>query len=312
MAVSALDNWEKFTYLGITKFHNKGYKGKGITIASRENIKSKHGNQVADIIFQICPDANILVKQDYQDPKKREKNIDIYTTSLFSISDKYEKNIQAAIDFNKEGAFLCCAVGNDASSSCTGLSKYAHWISIGACNLDKGKVSRVYYSSITDNIDYMSFTNLKTNKGLFTGTSCAAPCFASMLALVQGFFKEKIGRKLTHEELIEFIKEHTQDLDKEGFDEKTGFGIFILPDPDEIDVTKYGKVIEQPVFDEKEPYIKMIIGNKEVYVNGEKQLLDVAPLMKDNRAFVPVRFISENLGYQVEWNNETKEIKIFR
>ena len=88
MAVSALDNWEKFTYLGITKFHNKGYKGKGITIASRENIKSKHGNQVADIISQICPDANILVKQDYQDPKKREKNIDIYTTSLFSISDK--------------------------------------------------------------------------------------------------------------------------------------------------------------------------------------------------------------------------------
>ena len=71
----------------------------------------------------------------------------------------------------------------------------------------------MYYSSITDNIDYMSFTNLKTNKGLFTGTSCAAPCFASMLALVQGFFKEKIGRKLTHEELIEFIKEHTQDLD---------------------------------------------------------------------------------------------------
>ena len=311
MAITALDNWEKFTYLGITKFHNKGYKGKGITIASRENTTSKHGNQVADVISQVCPEANILIKQDYRDPNKHEKNIDIYTTSMFFSSDKYEKNVQAAIDLAKKGTFLCCAVGNEASSSCTVLSKYAHWTSIGACNLSSGKITRMNYSSITNDIDFMSFTNLKTNKGIFTGTSCAAPCFAGMLALVQEFFKEKIGRKLTHEELIEFIKEHTQDLDIEGFDEKTGFGIFILPDPDEIDITKYGEIIEQPV-SVIEPYIKMAIGSKEVYVNGEKQLLDVAPLMKDNRAFVPVRFISENLGYQVEWDNIKKEIKIFK
>ena len=56
----------------------------------------------------------------------------------------------------------------------------------------------------------------------------------------------------------------------------------------------------------------MSIGNKEVFINGEKQMLDVAPLIKDNRAFVPVRFISENLGYQVEWDNNKREIKIFK
>ena len=101
------------------------------------------------------------------------------------------------------------------------------------------------YSSITDNIDFMSFTNLKTSKGVFTGTSCATPCFAAMLGLVQGFFIEKIGRKLTNEELLDFIKENTQDLDKEGFDEKTGFGIFVLPDPDEINLSKF---LECPEF----------------------------------------------------------------
>ena len=312
MAVSALDNWEKFNYLGIVKFHNKGYKGKGITIASRENIKSKHGSQVAEILSQICPEANILVKQDYSNPEKREKNIDIYTTSMFFLSDKYEKNVQAAIDFVKEGTFLCCAVGNEASSSCTTLSKYAHWTSIGACDLNKGKVTRMNYSSITDNIDFMSFTNLKTSKGIFTGTSCATPCFAAMLGLVQGFFIEKIGRKLTNEELLDFIKENTQDLDKEGFDKKTGFGIFVLPDPDEIDLSKYGKIISQEPVAQKEPYIKMKIGSKEIYIDGKTQLIDVAPLIKDNRAFVPVRFLSENLGYEVEWDNINKEIKIYK
>ena len=80
----------------------------------------------ADVITQICPEANILVKQDYTNPNKREKNIDIYTTSIFYSSDKYEKNIQAAINFHNEGTILCCAVGNDASASCTSLSKHAH------------------------------------------------------------------------------------------------------------------------------------------------------------------------------------------
>lgn len=312
MAITALDNWEKFNYLGIVKFHNKGYKGKGIIIASREATKSKHGNMVADVIQQICPEATFLENIEYKDPKEMREDIDIYTTSLFFSSDKFERNIQAAINASEKGTFLCCAVGNDAKTSQTYLSKQAHWTSIGACDFIKDKLVRMNYSSITKDLDFATFTNLKTNKGKFDGTSCAAPCFAAMVALLQGFFKEKIGRKLTHEELINFIKEHCQDLDAEGFDENTGFGMFILPDPDDIDLSRYGEIIEKPIENEKEPYIRMTIGNKETYVNGEKILLDVAPLMKDNRAFVPVRFISENLGYQVEWDNTKKEIKIYK
>lgn len=306
------DNWAKFTYLGISKFHEKGFKGKGITIASRENTVSKHGNQVADVITQICPEANILVKQDYTNPNKREKNIDIYTTSIFYSSDKYEKNIQAAINFHNEGTILCCAVGNDASASCTSLSKHAHWLSIGACILSNGKISRANYSSITKEIDFMSFTNLKTNKGIFSGTSCASPCFAAMLALVQQFFKEKAGRKLNYEELLNFIKDNCHDLETEGFDNKTGFGIFILPDPDTIDINKYlldDNIINAPI-EEKEPFIKMTIGSKEIYINGEKQTMDLAPFIKDNKVCIPIRFLAETLGYKVEWNNDKKEIKI--
>lgn len=39
---------------------------------------------------------------------------------------------------------------------------------------------------------------------------------------------------------------------------------------------------------------------------------DVAPYIKDDRTFVPIRFISEALGYDVNWNEDTREVKITR
>lgn len=61
--------------------------------------------------------------------------------------------------------------------------------------------------------------------------------------------------------------------------------------------------------------IKMQIYNKLVTVThrvyGEiRYTLHSVPQIKDSRTFVPLRFISENLGYSVEWNGETQEITI--
>ena len=50
------------------------------------------------------------------------------------------------------------------------------------------------------------------------------------------------------------------------------------------------------------------------YVGGEyktvRYTLDVPPKIKDSRTFIPIRFISEHLGYSVTWNGETQEITI--
>ena len=70
-------NKEEFDFLGITRWHELGYTGKGITICSKEDIlkdvfddvvcndpfttKSKdaiHGTTVMDYIRQVAPDAN--------------------------------------------------------------------------------------------------------------------------------------------------------------------------------------------------------------------------------------------------------------
>ena len=61
--------------------------------------------------------------------------------------------------------------------------------------------------------------------------------------------------------------------------------------------------------------ITMQIRNNLVYVDDPtygpvRYTLRVAPEIKDSRTFIPLRFVSENLGYKVEWNGETREITI--
>ncbi len=48
-----------------------------------------------------------------------------------------------------------------------------------------------------------------------------------------------------------------------------------------------------------------------VYKNKPFEM-DTAPFIKDNRTFVPIRFVSENLGANVYWNGEKREVTIER
>ena len=58
--------------------------------------------------------------------------------------------------------------------------------------------------------------------------------------------------------------------------------------------------------------IILTIGNKTALINGKAYEIDVAPLIKDSRTFVPLRFISEAFGYQVNWDAKTQIITIFQ
>lgn len=283
-------NDEKFEFLGITAWHKKGYFGKGITIASRESM-SPHGKKVFDVIEQICPEATIQISQDY----RKELKCDIYTTSMFSVSDSYKKYVMKSLEQYNKGIFLCCAVGNDSDEKQTYLSTLNWWTSIGACYYYKsGTVKRTEYSSITPELDFMSITNMQTKYGLFTGTSCATPVFASMLVLVQEFFKDKCGRKLTNAELLDFINDNTVDIGDNGKDDQTGNGLFILPPPDTINVKRYIKM---------DKIIELNIGSNKATIDGKEITLDTEPIIVNARTLVPIRFIAEALGCEVFWDN---------
>ena len=72
-----------------------------------------------------------------------------------------------------------------------------------------------------------------------TGTSYTTPTFCAMCGLVQDFFIAKTGRALYRHELIDFINDNLIDVEEEGFDIKTGHGLFVLPDPNTINISKY-------------------------------------------------------------------------
>ena len=52
------------------------------------------------------------------------------------------------------------------------------------------------------------------------------------------------------------------------------------------------------------------LGNKKIINNGETKIIDVAPFLIDDRTFVPIRFIAEEFGYNVDWDEKTETITI--
>ncbi len=63
-----------------------------------------------------------------------------------------------------------------------------------------------------------------------------------------------------------------------------------------------------------EKSIGLKIGSTEVTVEDKgkttTETIDVAPSIKEDRTFVPVRFISETMGLNVGWDDETSTVKI--
>ena len=56
--------------------------------------------------------------------------------------------------------------------------------------------------------------------------------------------------------------------------------------------------------------IKLTVGEKTLYVNGEKVEMDVAPYIASDTTLVPVRAVSESLDAEVVWNNEKRRVEI--
>ena len=67
---------------------------------------------------------------------------------------------------------------------------------------------------------------------------------------------------------------------------------------------------EQPAAPEK--MVKLEIGSEEATVDGETVELDTPAFVKDGRTFLPIRFISEAMGMNVDWDAATKTVTIWK
>lgn len=52
--------------------------------------------------------------------------------------------------------------------------------------------------------------------------------------------------------------------------------------------------------------VRLTLGDTSAFVNAEVKTLDTPPFLRDDRTFVPVRFLAESLGAEVFWEDETR------
>jgi hypothetical protein len=228
----------------------------------QKKFENSHGNQTANILHQIAPDSEIHILSnggsyingkvegrfiDESIPYMIKTGIHLVNASLSGINnDVLNKNIKKA---QKHGTVFCNAAGNESDRGTGGYANSGVWIVTGAVHLSrKGKVNLASYSSIGEAVDFVQFSGIyaedirqweKDYPIHVMGTSFASPMMCGMLALVQQFFLEKAGRALYQDEIYQFILDNTIDLGEEGKDVEYGHGLFVLPNPDEIDINKY-------------------------------------------------------------------------
>lgn len=235
-------------------------------VISPAGFKSKkgHGDSVMAHIKLVAPEAEFIAypfsgifsSDSYKCDCAEyiiKKNVLVFTTSYLggNINKGKEKAMQDCID---HGCIFFAAAGNKGSiergeeTAIYGEAASDKYLAIGGVKptflnryngddpvYDWGRLKKFRDSSEGKELDYVTIAEILGA----SGTSFCSPVFAGMVALVQQFFIEKANRPLTRKEMICFIEDNLIDLDDEGFDIRTGHGLFKLPDPDDISILDY-------------------------------------------------------------------------
>lgn len=62
--------------------------------------------------------------------------------------------------------------------------------------------------------------------------------------------------------------------------------------------------LDEPGF----PVVVLAIGSKTIKSDGKATSMDVAPLLREGRTYLPARWVAEALGYQVEWDAKNQVV----
>ena len=330
------ENKKRFGICNIDTLHNQGITGKGVKIAifdSKFNTQSEgakkiynnkvigvngfdnddissHASAVVHIIHQICPDSNIYCMTGTTDNLLWciDNNIDIINVSMKMFKRiGFEEASNLAVDSRM---WLFTSSGNYGEEKDIGLpAGYETWVSVGAVHLYKDEyIKRASYSSYTkENLNIWEMVEIMGFSGIdvmtpkypnidkygeyysfpFNGTSGSSPFIAGMAGLCRQIFG-----KADLSQFRQFLYGNAMDLEEEGYDRKTGYGLFVLPKSRNISIIDMW--IDNPIFE----------------IDKIKIVNDLAPKIIDDRTFVPIRWVSENLGYDVGWDEKEYKVTI--
>lgn len=155
-----------------------------------------------------------------------EHDIDVICTSIRLSTWGYERE-ELSRQLYEKGCIMIDSADNEGKEDSIGYpAKSPYWFAVGAYDeLNKGKAG---YSSWGKGLDCLMYTDLavEAKEGYYvpiSHTSGATQLVAGMAALL----KEHL--RITPEGFREFIRQHSIDIGEEGWDPKTGFGLFVLP-----------------------------------------------------------------------------------
>lgn len=238
------------------RWHSAGYTGKGVTIVlldgdgkPRNHMRQYytdvlgteteygHATNVGHVAHEFAPDARILMFDNKRNKdavfewiSEHRAEIDLINVSLAGIHGMPTPDY---LRYESLGIPIVCASGNDDFSDRISYpARYDFTIAIGAYSLGLGNVA--YYSNEGEKLDAVSLTNIHVQRDdghtwSVSGTSFAAPSATGLLACYVQWRKDNGLPKLTPEEARKFIHENCTDINEEGRDDKSGYGLFCLP-----------------------------------------------------------------------------------
>lgn len=104
------------------------------------------------------------------------------------------------------------------------------------------------------------------------------------------------GKKLNPEVPPQIVGEGTTLVPVRIVSEELGADVFWFPDESKVKVEQDGTTIE------------MFIDNPIVNVNGKEQELEEAPVLQSGNTLVPIRFVAEQLGLEVDWEEKARAV----
>jgi hypothetical protein len=290
---------KQLEHVGVPAWHEKGIKGKGITVFCDDISNPSHYEYVKMIIETILPEATVLtgnIEYQIKDGNVIQSSINCRETGETLPFDEFIlKNNVKLINNSTDGGshdkdsahakfmrekikehnlIMTGSAGNGYGSPID--NKY-YGAAIMVTGINDNKKST--YAEDTD-IDFSMYTAGNT------GTSFAAPFLLGMIGLLRCKYP-----KITQEEIIEYFTKSCENL---GSIKIFGRGLALMG--------------------ESKIKVVLTVGSDIMTVNGVDQKIDQPPEIKKltKRTLVPVRAPFEAAGFTVDWDEKTKTITIER
>lgn len=276
------------TEVKLDSWHSLGYTGKGVTLVILDdnsggiesmndyfstplghNGKFGHATAVAQAAHAAAPDMKIIALdgqigygKSLDWLRENADSIDLINISLAGINGVITPKFVPLEDL---GIPVIVSSGNDGRENKISYpANYDFTIGIGSWDWDDDEVYK--YSNGGDDLDAVSPSNIYVENGFGNivnkiGTSFSSPFCAGMLACFIQWRNERKLPRLKPEEARSFIHDNCVDVLVEGFDNKSGNGLFVMPKLSAMDkylvpIKEEEPNIEEEVIKHMEQYFK--------------------------------------------------------